>query len=179
MPPLGDPYPSEPHDAASGLYNPYLDASITWKDIDWLRETMSKPLVCKGILHPEDARLAIAHGADALICSNHGGRNLDGSPASIDALPRVVAAAGGRVPVLLDGGIRRGTDILKAAALGAAAVLIGRPQIWGLAAGGADGVAHVVELLRRELEAAMALCGTVALADVGPGVIWKEGVAGA
>ncbi|MHC4996399.1 MAG: alpha-hydroxy acid oxidase, partial [Planctomycetota bacterium] len=172
MPPLGDAHTADVHHDAESIYNPYLDASIGWKDVEWLKGLMTTPLICKGILHRDDARLAILHGAAAVVCSNHGGRNLDGSPASIDALPAIVDAVDGRVPVLMDGGVRRGTDIVKALALGATAVMIGRPYVWGLAAAGADGVKGVIEILRHELETAMALCGKTALGELDTTLIW-------
>ncbi len=132
---------------------------LTWESLAWLRSLTPLPLVLKGILTAEDATLAVEHGVDGIIVSNHGGRQLDTAIASIEALPEVVEAVNGGCEVYLDGGIRRGTDILKALALGARAVLVGRPILWGLAANGADGVSHVLELLRTELEAAMALSG--------------------
>lgn len=136
-----------------------LSPEISWWHVDWLRENTSLPLVVKGILHPADARLALAHGVDAIIVSNHGGRQLDTTPAAIDRLPRIVDAVEGTIPVLMDGGVRRGTDIAKALALGAAAVGIGRPPLWGLAVAGAQGVTQVLELLRRELVNALTLLG--------------------
>ena len=134
----------------------------------------SCPWFSKGILAPEDAQLAVEHGAAAIIVSNHGGRNLDTVPATIEALPGVVEAVQGRIPVLLDGGIRRGTDVLKALALGAKAVLIGRPYVWGLAVGGAAGVAEVVRILRDEFRSAMALCGTTSLARITREALWRD-----
>jgi 4-hydroxymandelate oxidase len=122
------------------------------------------PVLVKGILTAEDARLAVEHGVNGVVVSNHGGRQLDGAVASIVALPEVVDAVEGRVEVLMDGGVRRGTDVLKAIALGADAVLIGRPYVHGLAVNGADGVAAVIAILRRELEMAMALMGRASLA---------------
>ncbi|HWZ19094.1 MAG TPA: alpha-hydroxy acid oxidase [Ktedonobacteraceae bacterium] len=132
---------------------------LTWESLTWVRSLTSLPLVLKGILTAEDAVLAVKHGVDGIIVSNHGGRQLDTSIASIDALPEVVEAVGGGCEVYLDGGVRRGTDILKALALGARAVLVGRPILWGLASNGEEGVGHVLELLRAELELAMALSG--------------------
>ena len=143
-----------------------LAAAPTWSDVDALRGWTRLPIVLKGILGVDDARRALEHGADGVVVSNHGGRTLDGLPATIDALADVVAAVDGRAPVLLDGGIRRGTDVLKAIALGARAVMVGRPQVHGLAVAGAAGVAHVVQMLRSELEAAMVLCGRRTLAEV-------------
>ncbi|HLX56495.1 MAG TPA: alpha-hydroxy acid oxidase [Ktedonobacteraceae bacterium] len=139
---------------------------LTWDSLAWLRSLTSLPLVLKGILTAEDTVLAVKHGVDGIIVSNHGGRQLDTATASIEALPEVVEAANGGCEVYLDGGIRRGTDILKALALGARAVLVGRPVLWGLATSGAEGVSHVLELLRAELEIAMALSGRPTLGSV-------------
>jgi 4-hydroxymandelate oxidase len=136
-----------------------LDASLTWESVAWLRSLTSLPVLLKGILTAEDADLAITHGAAGIVVSNHGGRQLDGAIASADALSEVVDQVAGRVPVLMDGGVRRGVDVLKALALGADAVLIGRPYLWGLAVAGEDGVVRVLEMLRSELELAMALTG--------------------
>jgi 4-hydroxymandelate oxidase len=136
----------------------------TWDDLAELRASVKVPIVLKGILHPDDAELAVEAGASAIIVSNHGGRNLDTAVATIDALPGVAERVGKQIPVLLDGGVRRGTDVLKAIALGADAVLIGRPYVHGLAVNGADGVAAVIAILRRELEMAMALMGRASLA---------------
>lgn len=143
-----------------------MDAGLDWARIEWLREVTRLPIVLKGILHPADARLAVEHGVDAVLVSNHGGRQLDGAPASLDALPDIVDAVAGRLPVLFDGGIRRGTDILTALALGATAVALGRPVIWGLAANGEVGVRQVLELLRADLRRAMALVGAANPAEL-------------
>jgi len=143
-----------------------VDATLTWRDLEWLRETCPLPLVLKGILTAEDALLAAEHGTAGVVVSNHGGRQLDGVPAALDALPEVVEAVGEGVEVLLDGGIRRGTDVVKAMALGARAVLVGRPVIWGLAVGGEPGVREVLELLRRELELGLTLLGCRSPAEV-------------
>src|SRR5260221_9639914 len=143
----------------------YLDPTLTWKDIDWLRGFARRPVLLKGILNPEDAATAVKAGVAGLIVSNHGARNLDTVPATIDALPLVVEKVAGRLPILVDGGIRRGTDVLKALALGASAVQIGRPYLWGLGIAGAEGVSRVVQILRHEFEMAMALTGRPAIAN--------------
>jgi 4-hydroxymandelate oxidase len=149
-----------------GSRNPFLDPSLTWKDVAWLARETKLPVVVKGVLHPDDARLALEHGAAAIGVSNHGGRNLDTVPATIDALPAVVDAVAGRAPILFDGGVRRGVDIVKALALGASAVMIGRPYLWGLGTAGADGVTRVIQLLVTELEMAMAQCGAASLGQL-------------
>ena len=155
----------------SALFDGLLHQAPTWDDVAWLQSITRLPVLLKGVLHPADARQAVAAGATGLIVSNHGGRTLDTAPATASALPRVVQAVGGAVPVVVDGGIRRGTDVLKAMALGASAVLVGRPAIWGLANAGAAGVAHVLRLLRDELEIAMALTGCATLADASPALL--------
>jgi 4-hydroxymandelate oxidase len=142
------------------------DPDLTWSDVDWLRGVSPVPVVIKGILAADDAALAVEHGAEAVIVSNHGGRQLDGVPAPITVLPSIVEAVDGRAEVLLDGGVRRGTDVLKALALGARAVLVGRPVLWGLALDGADGVRGVLEHLRAELDLAMALAGCRGVNDI-------------
>jgi isopentenyl diphosphate isomerase/L-lactate dehydrogenase-like FMN-dependent dehydrogenase len=138
-----------------------LDPSISWRDLEWIASEGQLPVVLKGIATAEDARLAVEHGAAAVVVSNHGGRQLDGVPATLDSLPEVVDAVAGRVEVYLDGGIRRGTDVAKALALGARAVLAGRAPVFGLAAAGEDGVRHVLELLREELALTLCLLGCV------------------
>ena len=143
-----------------------LDASLTWDDIGWLHPLTSVPLVLKGILSPRDAVLAAEHGAAGIVVSNHGGRQLDVVPAGVEVLPEIVAAVGDRLEVYVDGGVRRGTDIVKALALGARAVLFGRPYIWGLAVDGEAGVRRVLEMLRIELELAMALCGVTSVDQI-------------
>lgn len=145
--------------------------SLTWNDIEWLRSLSPLPIVLKGVVRADDAIRAADTGIDAIWISNHGGRQLDTSIATLDALEQIAAAVNGRVPLIVDGGVRRGTDVLKAIALGASAVAIGRPQLWGLAAGGADGVARSVELLRDELSVAMALAGCPSLAQITPDLI--------
>ncbi|HEY7778909.1 MAG TPA: alpha-hydroxy acid oxidase [Ktedonobacterales bacterium] len=150
-------------------------AALTWDDIAWLRGLTALPIVVKGVLTPADAREAAARGATAIVVSNHGGRSLDTVPASIEALAAVARAvaetSGDACEVYLDGGVRRGTDVLKAVALGARAVLVGRPVLWGLAVDGADGARHVLDLLRDELELAMVLAGRASIADIDPAVL--------
>ena len=146
----------------------------TWKDIEWLRAFTRLPLVIKGILDPDDAELAIEAGAQAIVVSNHGGRNLDTAPAAIDALVEVADRVRGRVPLLVDGGIQRGTDVVKALALGATAVLIGRPYCYGLGVAGSAGVARVVEILRGELEAAMMLAGAPDIGAINESLLWDR-----
>ena len=156
------------------IYSGILDPALTWAGIDWIRSFAKVPVILKGILSPEDATLAVQHGAQGIVVSNHGARNLDTLPATIDALPAVVEAVGGRIPVLMDGGIRRGTDVVKALALGAKAVLIGRPYLWGLSVDGAEGVQSVMRILRSEFRSAMALCGHTSLATIDRRVLWPE-----
>jgi len=142
-----------------------VSSSVTWRDVERLAES-GLPVVVKGVLTAEDARLACEHGAAAIVVSNHGGRQLDGVAATIDALPEVAEAVDGRIEVLIDGGIRRGTDVVKALALGARAVLAGRAPLWGLVCGGEQGATHVLELLRAEILSALQLIGCVSPADV-------------
>jgi len=143
-----------------------MSPALSWEHVDMLRAETSLPILLKGVLHPEDAKIALAHGVDGLLLSNHGGRQLDTAPATIDLLPEMVEAVGGAIPVLLDGGVRRGTDVAKAIALGAAAVGVGRPIVWGLAADGERGVGRVLEILREEFDHTLALCGAGGLAEL-------------
>jgi 4-hydroxymandelate oxidase len=142
------------------------DPSFSWKDLEWLRSLSSLPLIVKGLVRADDARRAVEHGAAGIVVSNHGGRQLDSAIAGLRALPEVVEAVGDRTLVMVDGGIRRGTDVVKALALGARAVMVGRPVLWGLAADGEAGARRVLELLSKELDLAMALCGTPRLSDL-------------
>jgi L-lactate dehydrogenase (cytochrome) len=144
------------------------DPSNSWDDIAWIRQHWDGPLALKGVLHPDDARRAVDEGVEAVIVSNHGGRQIDGEIAALDALPGVVSAVGGRAEVLLDSGVRTGSDVLKAVALGANAVLLGRPYVYGLALAGEAGVRHVLRCLLAELDLTLGLCGCARLADVGP-----------
>jgi len=148
----------------AGYVNSQFDQSVTWKDIEWAKSIWGGPLALKGILDPNDAKLAVDHGVDAVIVSNHGGRQLDGVRSAISALPDVVDAVAGRAEVILDGGVRRGTDVLKAVALGAKACMIGRPYMYGLASKGRAGVTQALELLRNEIDLALALTGNTSLA---------------
>jgi 4-hydroxymandelate oxidase len=156
------------------IYDQLFDPSFSWRDLEWLRSFAGVPILLKGVLTLEDAARAVEAGVDGVIVSNHGGRNLDMLPSAIGALPRVVEAVGGRVPVLMDSGIRRGTDILMALALGARAVLLGRPYAYGLAAAGAAGVERVIRILREELERAMALTGRRSIAEIDSSVLWER-----
>lgn len=148
-----------------------LDQSLTWSDLEWIRSITRLPVLVKGILRPDDAVLAVKHGASGVIVSNHGGRQLDTAVSPITALPDVVAAIDGRAEVLMDGGVRRGTDIVKAIALGARAVLVGRPILWGMAVDGQHGVQEIIEVLRRELDLAMALSGCPTIEDITPDLL--------
>ncbi|MGN6475336.1 MAG: lactate 2-monooxygenase [Mycobacteriales bacterium] len=144
------------------------DPSNTWEDLAWVREHWDGPIALKGVLHPDDARRAVDAGMDGVLVSNHGGRQIDGSIGALDALPGVVEAVGGRADVLFDSGVRTGSDVIKALALGAKAVLIGRPYIYGLGIAGEAGVRHVLRCLLAELELSMALAGCASLADISP-----------
>lgn len=166
--------PSPLQAGQSALFNALLRSAPTWSDVAWLKQHTRLPIIIKGVLHPDDARIARDQGAAAIIVSNHGGRTLDTAVDTATALQEVCQAVGSELPVLVDGGIRRGTDVLKAMVLGARAVLIGRPQIHGLATAGAQGVAHVLRLLRDELEIAMALSGCATLEQIDPDLIQRR-----
>lgn len=154
------------------------DASITWSDLDWLRSITDLPILVKGIVRADDATTALDHGASGIVVSNHGGRQMDSAPAALDALPEVLDAAEGRVPVLMDGGVRFGTDAFKALALGAKAVMVGRPVIWGLAVEGAKGVVGVLRMMRDDLVRTMALAGCPNLASIEETLIRRVGSSG-
>jgi L-lactate dehydrogenase (cytochrome)/(S)-mandelate dehydrogenase len=158
----------------AGRMSQLLDPAMSWADVDAVRRQWNGPLLLKGILHPAEAAEALARGVDGLIVSNHGGRQLDGAAASLDALPGVLEAVAGRIPVLLDGGVRRGADVVRALCLGASACLIGRPQLWGVAVAGQAGVAHVLDIFRREIDRAMGLCGAARIADLGPHLLLRR-----
>ncbi|WP_020168334.1 MULTISPECIES: alpha-hydroxy acid oxidase [Methylotenera] len=161
-------------DGMSVIFDGLMTLAPVWADIQWLVNQTNLPILLKGILHPDDARRAVEAGAAGIVVSNHGGRVLDTVPATLSALSGVVNAVNGAVPILVDGGIRRGTDIVKARALGATAVMIGRPYIHALATAGALGVAHLIRLLREELEIAMALTGCKTLDDINKDVLRKD-----
>jgi 4-hydroxymandelate oxidase len=165
------PHLSDGRDAARQIIDP-TQSVVTWKDVDWMVSFAKVPLLLKGILDRDDAELAVDSGAAGIVVSNHGARNLDTTPATIDALPSIVDQVAGRVPVIVDGGIRRGTDVLKAIACGAAATMIGRPYCYGLAVGGAAGVQRVIEILRQEFEMAMILTGRASIAEIDASVLW-------
>jgi len=155
------------------IYSELLNPQLTWKDIEWLRSIAKVPLLLKGVVNPDDALHAVNSGVDGLIVSNHGARNLDTLPSTAQALPRIAEKIQGKIPLLVDGGIRRGTDILKAIALGATSVLVGRPYLYALAAAGSQGVARVLEILKTELEMAMALTGRTKIKDIDRSVLWE------
>jgi len=149
-----------------------LPERLTWKDIEWLQSLTKLPVLIKGVLNADDAVLAVKQGLAGILVSNHGARNLDTVPATIDALPRITDKVGGQLAVLVDGGVRRGTDVLKALALGANAVLVGRPIFYGLSAAGAEGVQQMLGILRHELELALALTGRATIAEIDRSVLW-------
>ena len=158
--------------------NSQFDPTLSWKDVGWVKERFGGRIIVKGVLDPEDARQAVAHGADAVIVSNHGGRQLDGAPSTIRVLPEIMEAVGGRTEVYLDSGIRSGQDILKALALGAKSTFIGRAFLYGLGAGGEAGVNRTLEILRRELDVTMALCGERDIRNVSARNIYRNGLLG-
>lgn len=168
---LPQPPKTDPANAIRLWASLFSNTALTWKDLDWLRKQTSMPIVLKGILHPDDGRLAINHGADAIIVSNHGGRQVDGTIAALDALPPVVAAVAEKIPVLFDSGIRYGSDAIKAIALGARAVLLGRLYVWGLAVGGEQGVRDVVQNFLADLDLTMGLAGFRTVKDLNPSIL--------
>jgi L-lactate dehydrogenase (cytochrome) len=151
--------------------NSQFDPALNWRDVEWIKKTWPGKLIIKGILDVEDAKTAVKLGTDAIVVSNHGGRQLDGAPSSISALPAVAQAVGSDTEVLFDGGIRTGADMMRALALGARACLIGRAYIYGLGAGGKAGVAKAIDILQKELSVVMALTGTTRVSDIGPQVL--------
>jgi 4-hydroxymandelate oxidase len=162
----GIPLPAEPGSNLFRYFADQLEIAMTWDDVTWLRKASPLPVVLKGILTGEDARMAVAAGAQGIVVSNHGGRQLDGAPATLDVLAEVVEAVEGRAEVYVDGGVRRGADVLKALGLGARAALVGRPVLWGLAVGGEEGVRDILMMLKEELALAMTLTGRRTIADI-------------
>lgn len=160
-----------PENAVEEILKNIYHPALNWNDIAFLREQTRLPILVKGILHPDDAKLAVEHGVDGIIVSNHGGRQMDGAISTLDALPAIAEVVAGQIPVLLDSGIRTGADIVKAIALGANAVLIGRPFLFGLAVAGERGVASVLDTLKSELDVAMALSGSNSVADLNKGIL--------
>lgn len=173
VPKEGEPRPKPISPALPAMWQPHTP-QMTWEQIGWLKEGGRIPVIVKGIVHPEDAALAVKHGADAIVVSNHGGRQLDGVIGTLDALPDCVDAVGGKIPVLMDGGLRRGTDILKALAFGAKAVLVGRAPLWGLGAFGQPGVERVLWMLNAELKLAMGLAGMAKMSDINRNIVRRR-----
>jgi L-lactate dehydrogenase (cytochrome) len=164
--------------ALAGKMPTLLDQAMSWRDVDALRGHWKGPLVLKGILHPDEAREAILHGVDGLIVSNHGGRQLDAAPGSLDALPAIARAVDGKIPLFLDGGVRRGADVVKALALGARACFVGQPQLWGVSVAGAEGVSHMLDIFRSEIDRVMGLCGLRNLDEIGPALLMRLSYSG-
>ncbi len=173
VPKEGAPKPPPRSPALPAMWQPHTP-QMTWEQIGWFKDGSKMPLIVKGIVNPEDAALAVKHGADAIVVSNHGGRQLDGVIGTLDALPDCVDAVGGKVPVLMDGGLRRGTDILKALALGAKAVLVGRAPLWGLGAFGQPGAERVLWMLNAELKLAMGLAGMAKMSDISRTIVKRR-----
>jgi len=153
-----------------------FDPTLSWSDVGWIKDRFGGKVIVKGVLDAEDARSAVANGADGIIVSNHGGRQLDGAPSSIRVLPEIVAAVGGKTEIYLDGGIRSGQDVIKALALGAKSTFIGRPFLYGLGAGGEAGVTRALEIIQKEMDITMALCGERDIKNIGPHTIYENGL---
>lgn len=169
-----DPVPAPGHELVSNIPGTTcFDETRTWKDLAWLKSITKLPIIAKGIMNPGDAVLAWKHGASAIIVSNHGGRNIDTVPATIDVLPDIVAAVGDKMEVYIDGGIRHGSDVFKALALGARAAFVGRPAVWGLACGGEHGVARMLEILKERLKHTMAFTGCRTISEISEAAIYK------
>ena len=173
VPKEGAPKPPPRSPALPAMWQPHTP-QMTWEQIGWFKDGSKMPVIVKGIVNPEDAALAVKHGADAIVVSNHGGRQLDGVIGTLDALPDCVDAVGGKVPVLMDGGLRRGTDVLKALALGAKAVLVGRAPLWGLGAFGQPGVERVLWMFNAELKLAMGLAGMAKMSDISRTIVKRR-----
>ncbi len=163
---LAKPPKDDPRAAIMQFLGMFANPSFSWTDIEWLRTQTKLPVLLKGLVHPEDARKAVDHGVDAIVVSNHGGRQLDGGIGTLDALPGIVDAVNGKIPLLLDSGVRRGADVLKALALGARAVLVGRPYAYAMASHGEEGVRHLIRTLMAEVDLSLALSGLTSIQDV-------------
>jgi isopentenyl diphosphate isomerase/L-lactate dehydrogenase-like FMN-dependent dehydrogenase len=174
---LDKPPEEDPQAAVGEFVGVFTNPRLTWEDLEFLRSRTTLPIALKGILHPDDARAAREHGMDAIVVSNHGGRQIDGSIASLDALPAIVDAVGGELELLLDSGVRSGADAVKALALGADAVLIGRPYVWGLAAGGEAGVLAVLRGMLAELDLTIGLSGYTEPGQLHAGMLVRGGAA--
>jgi len=159
----------------SAWTNEQFDPTLSWQDLEWIKRLWGGKLILKGIMDPHDARMAVDTGADALVVSNHGGRQLDGAPSSIEALPAIAAEVGSRIEVWMDGGIRSGQSVLKAIALGAKATLIGRPYLYGLGAMGQAGVRTCLEIMHKELDLTMAFCGCIGIEQINHEVVLRSG----
>ena len=155
----------------AAYFSSLIDPALNWNDIEWLRSITSLPLIVKEIIRPDDALRVLDYDVSAIIISNHGGRQLDTAPATIEVLPEIVDKVAGRIEILVDGGVRRGTDVIKAIALGSNGVLIGRPVLWGLSVDGERGATDVLEILRSEIDLAMALCGCTKISDLSRGLV--------
>jgi lactate 2-monooxygenase len=171
---LAQPPEEDPLAAIGTFVAQFTNPGLAWGDLEFLRSRTTLPIALKGVLHPDDARLAREHGMDGIIVSNHGGRQVDGTIATLDALPAIVDAVGGELDLLLDSGVRSGADVVKALALGADAVLLGRPYLWGLAAGGEAGVLAVLRGMLAEIDLTLGLCGSTRPADLDAGLLVRE-----
>ena len=168
---LAKPPEEDPRAAIMQFLGVFTNHGFRWADVDWLRSQTKLPILLKGIVHPDDARKAVDHGVDGIVVSNHGGRQLDGAVGTLDALPSIVSAVNGAIPLLLDSGVRRGADVIKALALGAKAVLVGRPYAYAMASHGEEGVAHLIRTLMADIDLQLALCGLTSISGVSDSLI--------
>ena len=168
---LAKPPEEDPRAAIMQFLGVFTNPGFGWADVDWLRSQTKLPILLKGIVHPDDARKAVDHGVDGIVVSNHGGRQLDGAVGTLDALPSIVSAVNGAIPLLLDSGVRRGADVIKAVALGAKAVLVGRPYAYAMASHGEEGVAHLIRTLMADIDLQLALCGLTSISGVSDSLI--------
>jgi lactate 2-monooxygenase len=168
---LARPPEEDPRAAIMQFFGVFNNPAFGWSDVDWLRSQTKLPILLKGLVHPDDASMALDHGVDGIVVSNHGGRQLDGAIGTLDALPAMVEAVDGEVPLLIDSGVRRGADVIKALALGAKAVLIGRPYAYAMASHGEDGVRHLIRTMMADIDLQLALCGLTSVADLDESVL--------